>query len=304
MAQESSNTASPSVSIVVPAFRAAGTIARTLDSLLAEGWPDLRIIVMDGASDDGTVDIIRRYEDRLAFWTSEKDKCQADALNKGFERADGEIWGWLCADDTLLPGAIARLAGYLRDHPEIDVVTGGCRRDFSGTIVETEPSPDFFERLDYVNTIEQPSTLWRASAHRRAGPLDLTYKYAFDWEYWCRLKRSGARFAAVRDPISVYYFSNDNLTSSGGAKIADEMYRVVKEYGPYNGRLADVYRFLFRTFDLRGYYDKGAIERLPEWKRRIFHSTLGVMYRLYGKDLVNSYNWNFASRQERGLGWE
>ena len=303
-AKELSRTA-PTVSVVVPAFRAAATIARTLDSLFEQDYQGLRVIVMDGASDDGTVDVIRRYEDRLFYWISEKDKCQADALNKGFEKADSEYYGWLCADDALTPGALKKLAGVLQDNPQVDVVTGGCRREFKGgDVVTTEPAEDFYDRLDYMNTIEQPSTLLRASAHKRAGPLDLTYKYAFDWEFWCRLKRTGARFARITDPVSVYYFSDDNLTSSGGTKIADEMYRVIKEFGPHNGRLADVYRFLYRTFDLRGYYDKNAVQAVPAWRMRIFHMTLSALYRLYGKELVNSYNWNFASRQQRGLGWE
>jgi len=170
--------------------------------------------------------------------------------------------------------------------------------------VITEPPDDFFERLDFTNTIEQPSSLWRAEAHHRAGLLDLTYKYAFDWEFWCRLKRTGSKFGRISDPLSIYFFSNDNLTSSGGTKIADEMYRVIKEYGPYNGRISDIYRFLYRSFDLRGYYDDDAELSIPEWKRRIFHGVLQLLYQRYDKDVINAYNWNFASRQERGLGWQ
>ncbi|MEL7488299.1 MAG: glycosyltransferase family 2 protein [Pseudomonadota bacterium] len=294
----------PRISIVVPSFRAAGTIARTLDSLFSQDYPNLQVIVMDGESNDGTVDVIKTYDDRIDFWVSEKDKCQADALNKGFARADGDYFGWLCADDTLLPGALSTMADFLTAHPDCDFVTGGCKRVFNDDAeVVTEPAPDFLDQLDYKNTIEQPSSLWRASAHRRAGELDLTYKYAFDWEYWCRLKRTGATFERIVDPMSVYFFSDDNLTSSGGTKIADEMYRVVKQYGPYNGRLADVYRFLYRTFDLRGFYDPEIKAEMPEWKQRMFHTVLNTFYYLYDRDTINAYNWNFASRQERGLGW-
>lgn len=294
----------PLTSIVIPSFKAVNTIQRTLDSLYAQDYPALEIIVIDGGSHDGTAELLAAQGDKLSSWISERDKCQADALNKGFARATGEIFGWLCADDTLLPGAIHHMVHFLKNHPDIDVVTGGCKRDFNGkSEVITEPPEDFYTRMDYMNPIEQPSTLWRVEAHRRAGELDLTYKYAFDWEWWCRLKRTGSKFGRMTEPFSVYHFSDDNLTSSGGTKIADEMYRIIKEYGPYNGRLADIYRFLYRTFDLRGFYDSDASEKLPSWQIKAFHSILRVLYQLYGETHINAYNWNFCSRQERGLGW-
>lgn len=294
----------PKVSIVVPAFRAAATLARTLDSLAAQDYPNLQIIVMDGGSQDGTVEILQRYADRLHHWESQPDKGQVDALNKGFRLADGEIFGWLCADDTLLPGAISRLVSVLAADPRIDVVTGGCKRDFNGTHeVITQPPEDFYDRLGQNNTIEQPSTLWRAALHRRIGELDGSFRYAFDWEFWCRMKAAGARFMRITDPISVYYFSDSNLTSTGGSKIADEMYRIVKTHGPYGGRIADVYRFLYRTFDLKGYYDPEFQDTIPAWRRRLFHLTLRYLYARFDEAAINGYNWNFASRQERGLGW-
>ncbi|WP_439619571.1 glycosyltransferase family 2 protein [Hyphomonas sp.] len=294
----------PLISIIVPAFRAGATLARTLDSLVSQDYPNLQIIVMDGGSEDGTVEILKQYADHLDHWESKPDKGQVDALNKGFRLAQGEIYGWLCADDTLLPGAISLLAGVLRRDPSVDVVTGGCKRDFNGVHeVVTEPAEDFYERLGQNNTIEQPSTLWRAALHNRIGELDGTYRYAFDWEYWCRMKAQGAKFERVRDPVSVYYFSDTNLTSTGGTKIADEMYRIVKTHGPYGGRIADVYRFLYRRFDLKGFYDAENQDKIPSWRMRLFHITLRYFYARYDEAAVNGYNWNFVSRQERGLGW-
>jgi len=189
--------------------------------------------------------------------------------------------------------------------PSADVVTGGCIRDFNdGEFqVPTQPDEEFYEKLSFMNTIEQPSTFWRQAAHRVAGPLDESYRYAMDWEFWQRLKSRGCQFRKINDPISVYYFSDDNLTSTGGTKIANEMYRIVKAYGPYNGKIADVYKFLYRTFDLRGYYDKETRGKHAKWKTAIFHLVLRFFYIKYDHKTVNSYNWNFASRQERGLGW-
>ena len=294
----------PRISLVVPAFKAAKTMARTFDSNFAQNYPDLKLIVMDGGSTDGSVEIIKAYEKHIDYWVSEKDEGQVDALNKGFAKADGELYGWICADDEYLPGALRRMAEEFVLHPEIDVVTGGCRRNFNNEYtVDTSPDPDFLSDLDIKNTIEQPSTLWRSQIHRAAGELDKSFPFAFDWEYWCRLKRAGAVFRSIPEPLSLYHFSSENLTSTGGRKIADEMYRIIKQYGPHNGRVADVYRMLYRTFDLRGYYDKDIMETKPQWKKAIFYFMLRMLYRRYGAHIVNSYNWNFVSRQERGLGW-
>lgn len=296
--------ACPRISLIVPCFRAAGTIARTFDSILAQDYPNLQLIVMDGGSEDGTVDVIKAYEKHLDHWTSQKDKGQVDALNKGFARADGELFGWICADDEFLPGALRRLAEEFVTHPGADVVTGGCRRNFNGAYtVDTTPDLSFLEDLDFKNTIEQPSTLWRRAVHLAAGELDGSYRFAFDWEFWCRLKRNGALFRAIPEPLSLYHFSDDNLTSTGGRKIADEMYRIVKDYGPYDGRVADVYRMLYRVFDLRGFYDKEQAGKLPKWKQAMFFTTLRYLYARYDAHVINGYNWNFVSRQERGLGW-
>lgn len=294
----------PRISLVVPAFRAGATIERTLKSILAQNYPDLQLIVMDGGSQDGSVEIIKRYEASIAYWVSEPDKGQVDALNKGFARADGELYGWLCADDELMPGALLRVGDEFRARPDMDVLTGGCARNFNDKFrVETIPDPNFLSDLGFKNTIEQPSTFWRAVNHKAAGPLDGSYRYAFDWEYWCRLRAFGATFHAIPDILSLYHFSDDNLTSTGGRKIADEMYRIIRTYGPYQGRIADTYRFLYKTFDLRGFYDKENRETLPAWKKSLFHTVLRFLYWRYDAHTINSYNWNFVSRQERGMGW-
>lgn len=294
----------PRLSLVVPCFNAAETIARTLNSVVAQNYPDLQLIVIDGGSLDGTVDVIKAYEHEISYWVSENDEGQVDALNKGFASADGELYGWLCADDELMPNALRRVADEFMSNFEIDVVTGGCRRRFNGKYtVDTTPDVNYLSDLDFKNTIEQPSTIWRSEFHHAVGPLDSSFRFAFDWDYWCRLKNAGAVFQAIPDILSIYHFSAQNLTSTGGQAIADEMYRIIKKYGPYNGRIADVYRFLYRFYDLHGFYDNDRKPELSVWQRVSFHAVLRVLYYLYDPHTVNSYNWNFVSRQERGLGW-
>src|SRR5690349_7302447 len=107
----------PLVSVVVPSFNQAEFLGEALESVLAQTYPRLEVLVVDGGSTDGSPDVIRAFEDRLAWWVSEPDRGQADALNKGFARASGELLTWLSSDDTLLPGAVERLAESFEGDP-------------------------------------------------------------------------------------------------------------------------------------------------------------------------------------------
>ncbi|MEM1434665.1 MAG: glycosyltransferase family 2 protein [Pseudomonadota bacterium] len=296
------STPSIRFSIVVPMYNAAATLARALQSLVDQDYPELEIICVDGASTDSSMEIVSTFGDAIAAALSEPDEGQADALNKGFALARGNVFGWLCADDELMPNTLHRVAEHLQSNQEVDILTGGCQRIFTGAGEHTTvPDHEYYVQLFIKNTIEQPSTFWRAETHRQVGPLSLELKYAFDWEYWCRMKQRGARFMRTDDIYSVYYFSSTNLTSTGGRKIADEMYRVIREYGPYNGKLAWAFAFLYRTYDLRGFYDTDA--KHSRLATLFFHLSLRTLYLFYDRTSVNLYNWNFASRQERGLSW-
>jgi glycosyltransferase involved in cell wall biosynthesis len=292
---------SPRISIVTPSFNAASTIERTLRSIEAQRYPNLQLVCMDGGSNDGTQAVIERFPDLVTVFRSEKDAGPADAINKGFRWANGEIFCWLNADDELAPGALDRVARGFRENADADVLTGGCRRFYAdGSHVEYAVPDRFINTMALRNDIEQPSTFWRAAIHRKAGELDHTYALAFDWEWWNRLRALGARFVQVPEVLSHYHFSDSNLTSRGAERIIDEMERVTATYASRSVALA--YRFLYRAFDLRGYYDP-PIRQLPAARRALFRATLSLMRRIYGRKVIDNYNWNWASKQVRGVVW-
>ncbi len=287
--------------MVTPSFNAAATIDRTLRSIEAQRYPNLQLLCMDGGSTDGTQAVIARFPHLVSELVSERDAGAADAINKGFRRADGKILCWLNADDAFAPGALQAVARAFEERPDADVVTGGCLRFYAdGSRVETAVPDRFVEAMALRNDIEQPSTFWRARIHRKAGELDTSYRLAFDWEWWNRLRVHGARFHRVAAVLSHYHFTDTNLTSRGAQRVVDEMSRVTETYA--SRRTAAAYRFLYRTFDLRGFYDV-PVRELPVLRRAVFRATLSAMRRLHGRLVVDNYNWNWASKQVRGVVW-
>ena len=112
----------PKVSIITPSFNQARFLEQTMRSVLEQDYPNIEYIVIDGGSSDGSLEIIQKYADRLAYWQSQKDKGQTDAINQGFARANGEILAWLNSDDILYPGAVTAAVKQLLEHPEVGMV--------------------------------------------------------------------------------------------------------------------------------------------------------------------------------------
>lgn len=195
------------VSLVVPSYQQAAYLAETLDSVFAQDYPRLEVLVVDGGSSDGSVEIVRRYADRLAWWTSEPDRGQADALNKGFARANGEILGWVCSDDTLLPGAVSAAVDALDRDPDALLVYGDAvLTDEHGRELGVLPARpfDFVEMVRTCqNHVVQPGSLFRRRAWEVAGPLAVDSHYYFDFELVIGIGLAG-RAVRLERPLGTY----------------------------------------------------------------------------------------------------
>ena len=190
-------TVLPKITVITPSYNQSEFIERTITSVLGQGYPHLEYMVMDGGSTDGTVEILRRYAGRLA-WSSEKDRGQAHAINKGLEKATGEIVCYLNSDDTLEEGALHRVGSYFPAHPDAQFVTGKCRIvDVHG--VETRKAITLYKNLwlrmkSYklllvLNYISQPATFWRRDVLTSVGHFDESLHYTMDYDYWLRVGR-------------------------------------------------------------------------------------------------------------------
>lgn len=178
------------VSIVTPSFNQARYIEDTILSVLNQTYTDIEYLVIDGLSDDGTVDILKKYDHRLTSWVSEKDKGQTDAINKGFSMASGEIFAWLNSDDTLEPDAVARIVDFFQTNPDVGLVYGDANfTDENGSVIgKFNATQTDLKRLreGYVH-IPQQAAFFRSDCWQRIAPLDPEFYFAMDYDLWVRL---------------------------------------------------------------------------------------------------------------------
>jgi|GEM_PF-1942785 len=254
----------PSISIVVPNYNGGATIAATLQSLIDQNYPTLEIVVVDGGSTDQSVEVIRQFESQIAWWVSEKDKGQSQAINKGFAQCSGEIVNWLCSDDLLAPGALYAVAKCFRENPDLDVVVG------QGQIVFTEanigkpnqtvnfwmallsrfgigvrelienstdvstyikaPTQKQLALMAVYNSIAQPSCFYHRRLLDRSNPIDEDYHYAMDTELWNYFQSQGAHWKFIDQVLSISIQDGQNKTSTGGYKITVELERIYRTY--------------------------------------------------------------------------
>lgn len=181
------------VSVITPSFNQAKYLEETIRSVLEQEYPDVEYILVDGASTDGSLEIVRRYADRLAWWVSEKDSGQAEAINKGLSHATGEILAWLNSDDYYLPGAISGAVKAFKENPDIALVYGNMLavNENGDTINVLRYDQLTLEDLLCFQIIGQPAVFFRREALERAGALDPSYHFLLDHHLWLRIARQG-----------------------------------------------------------------------------------------------------------------
>jgi glycosyltransferase involved in cell wall biosynthesis len=176
----------PLVTIVTPSYNQARFLEATLRSVLEQDYPNLEYLVVDGASNDGSVDIIRRYADRLTWWVSEKDSGQSEAINKGLQRARGDIIGWLNSDDVYLPGAVSAAVAAFRSHPEAGIVYGDALAiDADGNSFNIMRARQYsLTDLMAFKIICQPAAFMRRSVLEQVNYLNPDYHLLMDNLLW------------------------------------------------------------------------------------------------------------------------
>jgi hypothetical protein len=255
-------------SIVTPSFNQDRFLERCLQSVLEQKVDDLEYLVLDGGSTDGSVDIIRGYADRLAYWRSRPDGGYADALNEGFARSSGEIMGWLNSDDMLTRWALPVVESVFRALPQVKWLTTAYPlvMDENDLVVaarrgEGHNAQAFYRGrnvpLDprfYTSVIQQESTFWRRELWERAGArMDADLRMAGDFELWARFFEH-AELYAVGVPLGCFRFQKESFTAEHMDAYLEECQLVLKRHpARFPSRVETFVRRLARRLPARWY---------------------------------------------------
>lgn len=184
----------PKISVIVPSFNQEKFLEETLLSVLDQNYPNLELIIIDGGSTDGSVEIIKRYEDRVSYWVSEPDGGQTPGLIKGFNRATGEIQCWLNSDDLHMPHTLKEVAEFFQKNPSADAVYGNTIWVDENTIPIREQREIPFNKFIWMytyNYIPGQSMFWRSEIYKNVGGLDPNFNLAMDADLWIRFSEKG-----------------------------------------------------------------------------------------------------------------
>ena len=272
----------PKVSIVTPSLNQGRFIEETIRSVLLQGYPNLEYIIIDGGSGDGTIDIIRRYEQWVSFWISEPDMGQADAINKGFGRATGDVMAWLNSDDTYRRDALACAMRYFVENPACEITYGEAwHTDEEGHRLRpcryvTDPIPA--RLILNVDPIVQPTTFWRTALWRRIGMLEADLVWGFDWEFYIR-----AHMESTLHYIPAF-FANYRLHGSMKTRASQarhaELARITRRYGGWRQPTNLIYQAARPSYLIRN-----LTSNWPDWIRKplafLSAAPMFVLQRLY-----------------------
>ena len=220
----------PLVSIITPSYNQARFLEATLRSVLGQDYPNMEYLVVDGASTDGSIEIIQRYADRLAWWVSEKDSGQSEAINKGFQRARGEFVGWLNSDDINLPGAVTAVVKVFQSNPQAGLVYGDAQAiDADGKPFNLMRARQYTPAdLMAFNIICQPAAFMRRSVLEEAGYLNPAYQLLMDNLLWmCMAQKAPIVYTPQTWAAARYHDQAKNRTR--GAAYGQEARRLIDD---------------------------------------------------------------------------
>jgi glycosyltransferase involved in cell wall biosynthesis len=232
----------PLVSIVTPSYNQAAFLEKTMRSVLEQDYPAIEYMVVDGGSKDDSVNNIKKFSGQLAWWVSEKDSGQAEAINKGLSRAKGEFVAWLNSDDYLMPGAVASAVNALQNNPASSFVYGNVRVVAPDQTILNQLTYKDWQLKDLMtfHIIGQPAVFMRRSALEKTGFLDPSYHFLLDHHLWIRLASTGEMTYVPKLWASAHYHE-DCKNLKHAAEFGKEALRIV-EWMPTQPALLGTYK--------------------------------------------------------------
>ena len=290
------------ISVITPSYNQGRFIERTIQSVLSQGISELEYRVCDGGSTDDTIAILERYGNQID-WVSEKDFGQGDAVNKGIQRASGDIIGWLNSDDIYYPNALPTVLSFFATHPDADIIYGEANHiDENDAILERYYTEDWnYERLKEVCYLCQPSVFFRRRLIEKFGLLDASLRFCMDYEYWLRLGKE-IEFFRIPQTLAGSRMYKDNKTLGYRSIVHAEINDMLKKC---LGRTPTrwIYNYAFAVVDSEGYNRAQPREYVWLLIRSLFLGYLRWRYYIPPSALRAAQNWLIlAFRGPKGVG--
>lgn len=243
----------PRITVVTPSFNQGPYIEETIRSVLLQGYANLEYIVIDGGSTDTTRAMLQKYERQLHYWVSEADRGQSHALNKGFARGTGAIFAWINSDDVLAPGALAAVARAWREAPGTLIAGPVAWFEDGGTAERVRPQRNlaFAPMVAYwrrAAEFHQPGVFFPAELFRLVGGVDESFRYAMDYDLFCRLLRH-TETTYLEQVLARFRYHQSSKTGSDGDLFLLERHRSSRQYWDELGAVdrREVHGFLGST---------------------------------------------------------
>jgi glycosyltransferase involved in cell wall biosynthesis len=221
----------PRVTIVTPSYNQGRFLETTIRSVLLQGYPNLEYIIIDGASSDNSVEIIKKYEPWLAYWVSEKDRGQAHAINKGFAHATGDIYAYLNSDDFFEPGALSACALAFKGGRQWVVGQVRCWQEGIGYWPFPQLPTKSFSKWFLSCPIPQAGSFWSAELHREMGQFREDLNHSIDYEFWLRFRFiKKIKPFVINQPIAVYRIHPQSKTVARSSEFTQESNSIREQY--------------------------------------------------------------------------
>ncbi len=272
----------PKISIITPSYNQGQFIEETILSVIGQGYPNLEYIIIDGGSTDNTVEIIKKHEQHITYWISEKDKGQSDAINKGFKRATGDVLAWLNSDDYYMPGVLNAVA-LLTDINKTQLVYGnsfhfyeGKSKSWGSDVIKYNKEKD----IRIAHNVVQPSTFWTRKTWETVGELDTDLHFVFDWEWFARTKKYNIEYIGTQKYLSAFRFHGNNKTTTGKEKRTKEILDVYKRhkgevFAKYVAKIVEEYNNIWLT---KWYINRYKLNRFEDKIIKLKYSKLTKQY--------------------------
>jgi glycosyltransferase involved in cell wall biosynthesis len=251
----------PKISIVTPSFNQGQYIEETILSIINQNYPNLEYIIIDGGSTDNTVEIIKKYEQHLAYWVSEKDKGQSEAINKGFRKATGDIVCWINSDDFFMPGSLLKVGERFAKDDSLDLLNGHCLLiDEHSNILSNhfilKQKKWYAERGIYY--VSQPSMFWRRKILDEVGLLREDFHAVMDKELLIRIFKNDFKIGHINKILAAFRMHSTSKSFEGVSKIfLRDSAELVKMYGNYGRKPKPLFKLVYRLEKIvRGVYLK------------------------------------------------